>query len=50
MSQGWRADAARLYAASMVRLLEGASKTEETAVLASLEVMTGRLSQTSAVG
>lgn len=50
MGQGWRADAARLYAASMVRLLDGASKAEETAVLASLEVMTRRLPQTSAVG
>ena len=40
---GWRVDAARLYAASMVRLLDGASAVEEAAVLASLEAMTKRL-------
>lgn len=39
----WRIDAARLYAASMVRLLEGVSKAEESAVLASLEAMTKHL-------
>ncbi|WGM40682.1 hypothetical protein [Caulobacter sp. NIBR1757] len=43
MGQTWRRDAAGLYAASMVRLLGGASKAEETAVLASLEAMTKRL-------
>lgn len=49
---GWRVDVARLYAASMVRLQDGASKAEETAVLASLEAMTIRLSdsQASAAG
>lgn len=47
---GWRVDAARLYAASMVRLLEGASAAEEKAVLASLETMTKRLKDGSAAG
>lgn len=47
---GWRVDAARLYAASMVRLLDGASRAEESAVLASLEAMTTRLRETSAAG
>ena len=43
---GWRIDAARLYAASMSRLLEGsAQKPEVDAVLASLEAMNKRLSE-----
>jgi D-serine dehydratase len=46
----WRIDAARLYAASMVRLLEGVSKAEESAVLASLEAMTKHLRDASAAG
>ena len=50
MGQGWRRDAAGLYAASMVRLLNGASKAEEAAVLASLEAMTKRLSEASTAG
>lgn len=45
---GWRVDAARLYAASMSRLLEGnAEKPEVDAVLASLETMNARLSDTA---
>lgn len=48
MAGGWRTDAARLYAASMLRLLDGASKPEEAAVLASLEAMTKRLSDSAA--
>ena len=43
---GWRIDAARLYAASLVRLLEGnAQKPEVDAVLGSLEAMNKRLSE-----
>lgn len=46
---GWRPDAARLYAASLVRLLEGnAMKPEVDAVLASLETLNQRLSETGA--
>lgn len=45
---GWRSDAARLYAVSMAKLLDGASKPEQQAVLASLEAMTKRLAEGSA--
>jgi len=45
---GWRSDAVRLYAASMARLLDGASKPEEQAVLASLEAMNNHLAESSA--
>jgi hypothetical protein len=47
---GWRVDAARLYAASMVKLLGGVEKAEQAAVLASLETMTQRLADGSAAG
>jgi hypothetical protein len=46
---GWRADAARLYASSLVRLLEGnAQKPEVDAVLDSLEALNRRLAETGA--
>ena len=48
---GWRVDAARLYAASMSRLLEGnAQKPEVDAVLGSLEAMNKRLSDAPGEG
>lgn len=42
---GWRRDAARIYAAALVRILDGADRAaDEAAVLASLEAMNRSLS------